>query len=127
VTDSRSLSPLQKQLMKAFAEDAEGGKPEVHFGPSPSDSKGTTSSQSSPRSPPPPSSSSYSSPNASSSSFTRPSASSRSSPQSEPLEPEYRSPPVAEGDGGLLGKVASAVGGVLGWADKLFGNGKGKK
>jgi molecular chaperone DnaJ len=122
--------------MQAFADDLEGKPTNVYFGQPPSDTPASTTSTASAEQDSKGTARSSSSSSSSSStdyrtpphpSFT--SARDRDSSDPPEVEPEYRgrdepSDPAEVGDSGVLGKVASAIGGVLGWADRLFGKRK---
>ncbi|WVQ85669.1 chaperone DnaJ [Cryptococcus sp. DSM 104549] len=133
----RSLSPFQKKILQAYADDVEGRTPEIHFGPLPTStpppsqpSNGENTFQSRP---PPPPSSSPSSPSSTTSS-PPPRAQLRASPTYRSYDPTDYDPRSSSsskktedaehsgGDGGFLGGVASAIGGALGWLDRRFGS-----
>ena len=115
----RSLSPFQKKILQAFADDVEGRDPNVYFGappPPPSPAASGTSEGANHFS--------SSSPSSSSSTSTPPSSSSPLN--APPIEPERRLSPDHQDDTspGVGGKVASVLGGVIGLAEHLFGGGK---
>ncbi|OCF33359.1 chaperone DnaJ [Kwoniella heveanensis BCC8398] len=132
----RTLSPFQKKILQAYADDVEGRTPEITFGPPPSASasKGETSAL-------------YGHHHDRTTGSTypplrdfekpyRPTSTSSSSVGStgkkEPIEPDYtsRAPGSGsgsgsgseeDGPGSVIGKVASAIGGAIGFVERLLG------
>ena len=100
-----SLSQKQKKILQAFADDVEGRPTNIHFDP-PEDVAST----------PPPSEPPQG----------RSSGPSTSSPSSEP--PKTHSPSDASSKPHGLGEsVASAVGGAIGWVERMLGSKEEKK
>ena len=106
LTPCRTLSPFQRKIMQAYADDVEGNTPNISFDTPP----------------PAPLDTSEGTPTSSSSSRTHPST----PPSSPPEEPESRlkggeshaqSPESPSGE-------PTSDSGVLGWAGRLFGGGK---
>ncbi|WVQ97326.1 chaperone DnaJ [Kwoniella sp. CBS 9459] len=141
----RTLSPFQKKILQAYADDVEGRTPEITFGPPPSTPTSASTSSSSPSTGKGETSSLYGHHSQSGSAHTGPrdferpyrrpvspsdssSSPSSSSPSSrkEPIEPDYTSRPAgsrskSEEDGSVFGKVASAIGGAIGFVERLLG------
>ncbi|WVF70600.1 chaperone DnaJ [Kwoniella sp. CBS 6097] len=137
----RTLSPFQKKIIQAYADDVEGRTPEITFGSPPSTLSSTSSSTDtdSAKGKGENSSSSlyghHSQPSRSSTTsppreFERPyrprsnSAPSSSAARKGPIEPDYTSRPTestSEQDGSVIGKVASAIGGAIGFIERLLG------
>ncbi|KAK4686262.1 molecular chaperone DnaJ, partial [Tremellales sp. Uapishka_1] len=110
----RSLSSFQKKILRAYADDVEGKPPYVSFDP-PASSSGTSSSA------PPPITETPSAPTPDSNSSTgRPRSTSPPPPFVE-TEPGPNSPSHPQG---VVGVIASAIGGALGWAERFFGSRK---
>ncbi|WRT64129.1 chaperone DnaJ [Kwoniella shivajii] len=107
----RSLSPNQKKILQAYADDVEGRPSNISFSP-PSASNGEASSYNAgheferPYRPSP-----------SSSPSSRP-TSDTTSGSNAPVDPEESAAPS---DSSVGGKVASVVGGAIGWLEKLLG------
>ncbi|WVQ70959.1 chaperone DnaJ [Cryptococcus sp. DSM 104548] len=119
----RSLTPFQRKILQAYADDLEGRTPQISFGPSPSESSATPNGETSSRYTSRPSASWPTHPDAPRRTIyekPRPS-SSPSSPSSSQQESSRPYEPVDSDDSGLAGKVAGAVGGMIGWVERLFG------
>lgn len=113
----RSLTPFQRKILQAYADDIEGRNPQVHFGPLPSDPPVT--SPSSPPKEPTNGEGSY------------PSYRSQNQPQAEhaphrpsrpPAEPYKPYNPLSSSEEpiSLANKLASAIGGAIGWVERFM-------
>ena len=105
-SDGRSLSPFQKKIMRAFADDIEGKDPNVYFGSPPESTSTSTNGTASHPSPKPPST------------FESPTAEPK---PHKPHNPYEASNPQQGREEGFIGKVASALGGALGFVDRFLG------
>lgn len=114
---TRSLTPFQRKILQAYADDIEGRNPQVHFGPLPSDPPVTNPS--SPPKEPTNGEGSY------------PSYRSQNQPQAEhaphrpsrpPAEPYKPYNPLSSSEEpiSLANKIASAIGGAIGWVERFM-------
>ncbi|WWC86236.1 chaperone DnaJ [Kwoniella dendrophila CBS 6074] len=109
----RSLSPNQKKILQAYADDVEGKPSTISF-----NSTSTTNGEAT---------SSYKSNHEFEKPYRPSSASTVEDPKytkkSEPIDPEYlnRNDEPSGSGGGISGKVVSAIGGAIGFIEKLFG------
>ncbi|ODN84491.1 chaperone DnaJ, variant 2 [Cryptococcus amylolentus CBS 6039] len=120
----RTLTPFQRKILQAYADDLEGRTPQIHFGPSPSESASTPNGETSSRNTSRPPSSWSTHPDAPRRTvYEKPHSPSHPSSPSSSSQQESSRPyePVDSDDSGLAGKVASAVGGVIGWVERLLG------
>ncbi|ADV20936.1 chaperone DnaJ [Cryptococcus gattii Ru294] len=114
----RSLTPFQRKILQAYADDIEGRNPQVHFGPLPSDSPLTT-----PSSPPTESTNGegyYPSYRSQNQPRTEHAPHRPSQPPAEPYQPHNPSSSPEEPIS-LANKVASAIGGAIGWVERFMG------
>ncbi|KAK8865916.1 chaperone DnaJ [Kwoniella newhampshirensis] len=122
----RSLTPFQRKILQAYADDLEGRHPQITFGPPPSSSSTT-----------PPASSS-SSINSNGETRSSSASSSSSPPRTESERSTYTRPPPSSTSGydheqdsssssagGVVGTIASVVGGAIGWVERLLGGSGG--
>ena len=116
---NRTLSPFQKKILQAFADDVEGRPSTVSFGSPPPPPEEPQSTPSSPPPPPPPPAEDTSNGTA----YPSSSPSMTSSPSTH-RSAASNSPPATE-NAGLAGTVASALGGTIGWVERLLGRGTG--
>lgn len=152
--ESRSLSMRQKKILQAFADDFEGREPQIHFGPPPSAPPSPASPSTTTTGQPkdtgsgtgtegkdplgsPHSSSSSSAPGPSNSrSSERPTPKSAPFVHTEPVRPHSSSRETSTTEkgsgnghggeaGGFVHSLAEGLGKVIGWAERLFGNGNG--
>ncbi|WWC58747.1 chaperone DnaJ [Kwoniella dejecticola CBS 10117] len=114
----RSLSPNQKKILQAYADDVEGRPSNISFTPPSGSSEYTYTPNHNFEKPYRPSPSPTPTPTSGTSSRSGPT--STSAPRErETIDPENQEPDA--GVGGVGGKVASAVGGAIGWLEKLLG------
>ncbi|WWD17898.1 chaperone DnaJ [Kwoniella shandongensis] len=118
----RSLSPFQRKILQAYADDIEGRHPQITFGPLPSSSSTTTSST------PPPSSSSTPNGETYSSSPRQKAKAEAERPYTRSYEAEdlddrpNSSSSSSSSPGGVVGTIAAAIGGAIGWVERLLGS-----
>lgn len=114
----RSLTPFQRKILQAYADDIEGRNPLVHFGPLPSDSPLTTPS--SPPTEPTNGEGYYPSYRSQNQPRTEHAPHRPSQPPAEPYQPHDPSS-SSEEPISLANKVASAIGGAIGWVERFMG------
>nr|ODN87199.1 chaperone DnaJ [Cryptococcus depauperatus CBS 7841] len=116
----KTLSPFQRKILQAYADDVEGRAPEIHFGPLPSSSPAKPSSSASQSTNSNGEDLNFRSRPSSSSSYSS-SQTQTNTPLRRPVYTSYNPPSNEKEPYRAVGKIASAIGGIVGWVERLMG------